>query len=266
MRWKFLLRSWGIERDFHILFRNIMAGLFLNNFLPGSLGGDVYRLYMGGRDTGKVEAVGATIFYERVFSYASLVTLGLIVLATRADFAGDWLFWLLLGGALLGLLALSALFSVPAFERLSHRLVDRFPLAHKLRLTDWLVSFRLKVRHPGKLAAIVIVSFLIQLLDVSSFRLVAAAIQLPVKLSDLLLFVPLLYLAILLPISFNGLGVRETVFLMFSVVWGITSADAIAFSLTVFALNLAGSLVGGIIYWFDRPAPGNQIPTDRIIG
>jgi hypothetical protein len=70
---------------------------------------------------------------------------------------------------------------------------------------------------------------------------------------DLLLFVPLLYLAILLPLSFNGIGIRESVFVMFASSWGIASADAVAFSLTVFALNLAGSLVGGIIYWFDRP-------------
>lgn len=258
LRWKYLLKAWGVAREFHILFRNIMTGLFLNNFLPGSLGGDVYRLYTGGRDTGKVEAVGATIFYERLLGYGSLVTLGLIVLSIRADLARDWLFWLLLGGALLGLLTLSVLPSISAFERWAQSLMARYSLARKLRLSDWLHSFRFKVRHPGMLAGILLVSFLIQFTDIFSFRLVAAAIQLPVKLSDLLLFVPLLYLAILLPLSFNGLGVRETVFVIFSSRWGITSADAVAFSLTVFALNLAGSLVGGVIYWFDRPMPGNE--------
>ena len=99
-----------------------------------------------------------------------------------------------------------------------------------------------------------LVSFLIQLADISLYSVVAAAIQLPVKFTDLLLFVPLLYLVVLLPLSVNGIGIRESVFVIFSTSWGITSADAVAFSLTVFALNLAGSLVGGIIYWFDRPA------------
>ncbi|MCZ2121574.1 MAG: hypothetical protein LC108_04840 [Anaerolineales bacterium] len=70
----------------------------------------------------------------------------------------------------------------------------------------------------------------------------------------MMLFVPLLYLAILLPLSFNGIGIRESVFVIFAASWGITSADAVAFSLTVFALGLAGSLAGGIIYWFDRSA------------
>ena len=110
------------------------------------------------------------------------------------------------------------------------------------------------------------ISFLIQLLDIGSFSVVAAAIQLPVKFTDLLLFVPLLYLAILLPLSFNGIGIRESVFVIFASSWGISSADAVAFSLTVFALNLAGSLVGGLMYWFDRPTRDNGITKPEISG
>ena len=254
LRWKVLLKAWDIEQRFIVLFRSIMTGLFLNNFLPGSLGGDAYRLYAGGRDTGKVEAVAATIFYERVLSYASLVALGLVVLSIRADLASDWLFWLLLGGVFLALTGITAVSTLPAFGKWAETFVGRFPFAEKLRLKDWVHSFRFKIRHPGMLALVFLISFLIQFLDVFSFRVVASAIQLPVKLADLLLFVPLLYLAILLPLSVNGIGIRESVFVIFASSWGITSADAVAFSLTVFALNLAGSLIGGIVYWFDRPA------------
>src|SRR5690606_27870713 len=124
--------------------------------------------------------------------------------------------------------------------------------AEKFRLKDWVHSFRFKVKHPVLLTWVFLLSFLIQFTDVYAFCVIASAIQLPVKLTDLLLFVPLLYLAILLPLSFNGIGIRESVFVMFAASWGITSADAVAFSLTVFTLNLAASLVGGIFYWFDR--------------
>jgi uncharacterized protein (TIRG00374 family) len=254
VRWRILLRTWDIEARLGTLFRYIMTGLFMNNFLPGSLGGDAYRLYSGGRDTGKLEAVAATIFYERVLSYASLVTLGLVALSIRADLASDWTFWLLLGSVFLALTGLTAVSTLPAFGMWAENFVSRFPFAEKLRLKDWVHSFRFKVRHPGMLAIVFLLSFLIQFMDIFAFHLVGAAIQLPVKFSDLLLFVPLLYLAILLPLSVNGIGIRESVFVLFAASWGITSADAVAFSLTVFALNLAGSLVGGIIYWFDRPA------------
>ncbi len=266
LRWKYLLMAWEVAQRIGILFRTIMTGLFLNNFLPGSLGGDAFRLYSIGRDSGKVEDVAATIFYERILGYGSLVTLGLIVLSIRADLTRDRIFWLLLGGALLGLLTLSALSYFPMFERWANLLTERHPLARRLRPNDWLHSFRFKVRHPGMLLGVFLLSFLIQLVDVVSFRLVAAAIRIPVTINDLLLFVPLLYLAILVPLSVNGIGVRETVFVIFSSTWGITSADAVVFSLTVFALNLAGSLVGGIIHWFNRPASGQGITESKFSG
>lgn len=252
LRWKFLLRAWDISQRFATLFRWIMAGLFFNNFLPGSLGGDAYRLYSGARETGKAEDVAATIFFERVLSYGSLVTLGLGALSIRFDLRSDWLFWLLLGGVFLVFAGIMAVSTLPAFGRRMEAFVGRFPFAERLRLKDWAHSFRFKARRPDLLAGVFLISFLIQFADVFAFRLVASAIQLPVKLGDLLLFVPLLYLAILLPLSFNGIGVRESVFVIFASTWGIASADAVAFSLTVFALNLAGSLVGGLIYWFDR--------------
>ena len=254
VRWRILLRTWDIDARLGTLLRYILTGLFMNNFLPGSLGGDAYRLYSGGRDAGKLDAVAATIFYERVLSYASLVTLGLVALSIRADPASDLTFWLLLGGVFLALTGLTAVSTLPAFGRWAENFVSRFPFAERLRLKDWVHSFRFKVRHPALLAGVFLLSFLIQFIDIYAFRLVAAAIQLPVRFGDLLLFVPLLYLAILLPLSVNGIGIRESVFVIFAASWGITSADAVAFSLTVFALNLAGSLVGGVIYWFDRPA------------
>lgn len=266
LRWKLLLRAWDISQPLTTLFRWLMIGLFLNNFLPGSLGGDAYRLYSGGRNTGKIEDVAATIFYERVLSYASLVTLGLVVLSMRFDLASDWLFWLLLGGVFLALIGITAVSTLPAFGSFAESLAERFVIARKLRLNDWLHSFRFKVHHPGMLAGVFLISFMIQFSDVLSFRVVASAIQLPVKLTDLLLFVPLLYLAILLPLSVNGIGIRESVFVIFASSWVITSADAVAFSLTVFALNLAGSLVGGIIYWFDRPTQDSEITKPEISG
>jgi hypothetical protein len=259
VRWKVLLKAWDLTQQFGVLFRRLMIGLFLNNFFPGSLGGDAFRLYSGGRDTGKVESVAATIFYERVLSYGSLVTLGLLVLSRRFDLTRDWVFWLLLGGVFLALTGLTAVSTLPAFGRWAENFAARFPFAEKLRLRDWVHSFRFKVSHPGMLAAVFLVSFLIQLTDIFSFWVIGFAIQLPVKFTDLMLFVPLLYLAILLPLSVNGIGIRESVFVIFSASWGITSADAVAFSLTVFALNLAGSLVGGVIYWFDRPTTDKEL-------
>lgn len=252
LRWQILLKAWDIEQQLVILFRIMMTGLFMNNFLPGSIGGDAYRLYAGGRSAGSLESVAATIFYERVLSYASLVTLGLVALLIRLDLNSDWLFWLILSGVFIALAGILLVSTLPLFGRWAESFVERFSFSNRFRLKEWVHSFRFRVNHPGLLAWVFLLSCIIQFMDVYIFRVVASSIQLPVKLTDLLLFVPLLYLAILIPLSFNGIGIRESIFIVFASSWGITSANAVAFSLTVFALNLAGSMAGGVIYWFDR--------------
>ena len=257
LRWKYLLQAWDIQQKFGTLFRWIIMGQFLNNFFPGGLGGDAFRWYAGSRDTDKLENVAATVFYERVLSYGALVTLGLISLILRADFSRDRLFWLMLGSIFLALVSLFAVLSLPVLGNLVTRIVQHFPWLQKTGITNWLESFRFRIHQPLMLLGILAISFSIQFLDVFSYQVIANALGLPIKLSDLFLFVPLLYLAVLLPITLNGIGVRETVFVFFSAWWGISQPDAVAFSLTVFTLNLAGSLIGGPMYWLGRKRADN---------
>ena len=252
LRWRVLLQAWDIQQGFGILFRRIMTGLFLNNFFPGGLGGDAYRLFSGSQDTGKTEDIAATIFYDRVLSYGSLVVLGLAALTFRANFREDRLFWFLLVGIFSALVGMFVLLSFAGVRDWLTALLGRHPRFEQLGLKKWLDSFRFRVHHPAMLAGVFVISFLIQFADVFMFWLVGQAIRLPVQVSDLLLFVPLLYLAVLIPVSVNGIGVRETVFVFFASRWGISQADAVGFSLTVFTLGLAGSLVGGPIYWISR--------------
>lgn len=258
LRWKYLLKAWDIQQNFRALLRWSLTGTFLNNFLPGGLGGDAFRLYSSSRDTDRLEDIAATIFYERILSYSALVILGLISLVIRANYSEDWLFWLLLGLVFLALASIFAFLSLPSLGQTIDKITERHPLTQKIRLKNWLDSFRFKVHHPAMLIGVFFISFLIQFIDVISFRLVAGAIRLPVQLSDLFLFVPLLYLAVILPFSVNGIGIRETVFLFFASRWGISQSEAVAFSLTVFSLTFVGSLIGGPIYWMDRKFTSNN--------
>jgi glycosyltransferase 2 family protein len=258
LRWKYLLNAWGIRQGFGILLRWTLTGLFLNNFLPGGVGGDAFRLYAGSRTTGRLQDFAATIFYERILSYTSLVILGMGSLVIRANYSKDLLFWLLLGLIFLCLVGVIAVLTLSGIATLVTKMLDRYPLMQKLQLKNWLESFRFKVDHPFMLVNVFLISLVLQFTEVFLFRFVASALKIPVQLSDLFLFVPLLYLAVLLPFSINGIGIREAVFVFFASPWGVSQAEAVAFSLTVFTLTLAGSLIGGPVYWIDRKQYGNQ--------
>lgn len=258
LRWQYLLQAWDIQQKYSNLFRWTMTGLFLNNFLPGGLGGDAFRLYSSTRNSEKIEYSASTIVYERILSYGALVIMGLVSLVFRGQFFDDRLFWILLGIVFLGIVSIFLIPVIPGIRKLIDWMSQRYSIIKKARLIDWFDSFRFKVHHMGELVIISLISFLIQFMDICAYFLVAKALWLPVQFSELFLFVPLLNLAILIPLSVNGIGIRETVFVFFSSMWNISQADAVAFSITIFSLNLIGSLIGGPMYWMERRQSKNM--------
>src|SRR5262245_46769197 len=62
VQWHWLLRAAGVAPGFLPALRAYFAGLFLNNFMLGNIGGDVFKIYSLGRGSGDVARVaGATI-------------------------------------------------------------------------------------------------------------------------------------------------------------------------------------------------------------
>jgi hypothetical protein len=57
---------------------------------------------------------------------------------------------------------------------------------------------------------------------------------------------------IALPVSVAGLGVRETLYIMFFALLGVDKEHAFAFSITCFAMTLFWSLAGGPFYFLYR--------------
>jgi glycosyltransferase 2 family protein len=51
LRWQIMLKTQKIAASFGFLFGSYLVGCFFNNFLPTSIGGDVYRIY----DTSKLK-------------------------------------------------------------------------------------------------------------------------------------------------------------------------------------------------------------------
>jgi uncharacterized membrane protein YbhN (UPF0104 family) len=78
----------------------------------------------------------------------------------------------------------------------------------------------------------------------------ALGFRLPV--SALAVFVPLISLAGMLPISVNGLGIREALYLLLFGRIGVPADAAVSMALLYFAVTLAASLPGGVVYALQR--------------
>ena len=104
----------------------------------------------------------------------------------------------------------------------------------------------------GLLARASAMSLVFHLSQMSILALLAMALQLSIPWSYFLVFGPLVNIFSALPISINGLGVREGGFVYFLSHIGLPREAAVAFALLWFALVLLSGLCGGAVYLWHR--------------
>jgi uncharacterized membrane protein YbhN (UPF0104 family) len=74
--------------------------------------------------------------------------------------------------------------------------------------------------------------------------LATRALGLDLPVAAVLAFAPVVAIAQVLPVSLNGLGVREGAFVVFLGPLGVSAGQAIAVGLLVYAMTLAVSVLG----------------------
>lgn len=248
-RWQILLSSQGVNISFGRLVRLYFIGFFFNNFLPTSIGGDIYRVLGAGRHGGRRATVAASVLVERLMGMLAVSTLAILaaVVVVR-QLADGGVRGLTLGFGLAMLLLTIVFFHRRTFA-LAERLIRRISLwgleARLLRLHDALDMFKQK---RSALAAVFFLSLVYQLLIVVFSYLVGRALGLAIPLRYFLLCVPFTVIISLVPISINGLGVRESGYVFLLAKIGYSSSQAVGLSLLIYGLSLLASMVGGVAY------------------
>lgn len=253
-----VLGSWQWDRllqvvDIRIPFWKVCAyyhvGLFFNNFLPANIGGDIARVLDASRyGVSRATAVSSVIMDRLIGTVAlaglALVStipaidrfhLGVVYLAVVAFFAVSVsMLWVVFHPALL-----------PRLERLLARLGMRSLGPHLEDLAGRLQEYRGKRRTILGLFALALV---IQISRVGVHILVARALGLHLPAAYFFLFVPLLAVIVSLPISLNGIGVREGAGIVLFGLVGVGRAAAFSLQFTTYLVAVAVSLLGGLLF------------------
>ncbi|MGH9212617.1 MAG: lysylphosphatidylglycerol synthase transmembrane domain-containing protein [Acidimicrobiales bacterium] len=244
LRWQKVLDALEIQTTLPRLVRHYLAGQFVSNVLPTTIGGDVLRVSRLSRDTGESPGTFASVVLERLTGWLVLpvitivgftVNPGLRHLGTATRVA--------VGMAVATLALLVAVLAAVASKRIGGRFAARegwrrFAGAVHLGLA------RLR-QHPSAAAHVLGAGFAYQLALVLAAVAAAQALGLrPAGLTALLAFFPAVLIAQVLPISVSGLGVREGAFVLFLGPLGVAQEQAIALGLLLYLLNLGVSLLG----------------------
>ena len=244
IRWKTVLLGLGRHCRTRRLLSHYLAGLFVGNFLPSTIGGDVLRIRRLGAETGESAEAFASVVLERL---SGMVVLPLITLTALAFNPG----LRALGTASL----VAAIVSVVTLVMLglllygvSHPRVGR----RVIGTTGWqqfagavhLGAARFR-KHPRAAIGVVISALAYQLIVVLAALLAARALNLhDVGITAVLAFVPAVATVQVVPISLGGLGVREGAFVLFLHPLHVTTGRAVSLGLLIYGLNLIVSLAG----------------------
>ena len=78
-RWRLLLAAAGVKAPFSLVLRQYFIGIFLNNFFPSTVGGDVAKVYLLGREHG-YRPVTASVLLDRILGLGLLALCATVVL------------------------------------------------------------------------------------------------------------------------------------------------------------------------------------------
>jgi glycosyltransferase 2 family protein len=205
LRWQTVLNALGERTRIGRLLSHYLAGQFVANVLPTTIGGDVLRVSRLSRDTGGTATSFASVVLERLTGWIVLAGVASKRLGGRLDGDSGW---------------------------------RRSLGALHLGLTEMR-------RRPKAAMSVIAVGFAYQLVLVLAAVMAARALGIPAAgPTALLAFFPAVAIAQVLPISISGLGVREGLFVLFLHPLGVPNNQAVALGLLLYLLNLLVSLLG----------------------
>ncbi len=248
-QWGRLLGAAGIELPFWKVVAYYFVGQFFNNFLPANVGGDLARTLDAARAGSSRSTALSTVILDRLIGTVALGLVAVVATLPAIDrfhlataYAGVVAFFVL---ALVMLRAVLDPRVLAALERFMARVgLSRFSPALD-QLSGSLAVFRGQRR---LLLQVSCVALVVQVMRIGVHVLFARALGLHIGLAYFFLFVPLLAVIVSLPISLNGIGVREGAGMVLFGLVGLDRASAFALQFGTYLVAVGVSLIGGMVF------------------
>jgi uncharacterized protein (TIRG00374 family) len=244
LRWQRVLVALDVRTRIRWLLSTYLASLFVSNFLPSTIGGDVLRITRLSASNVETPRSFASVVLERMTGWLVLPVITLAALALNPT---------LLHLARASRLALTVSFGTlvllgvvlwaAAHPRIGGRLASRTGWRRFTGAVHFgLDRFR---RNPGAAAEVLAAGFVYQLAVVLAAFLAARALGISIGWTAIMAFFPAVAIIQVLPFpTIGGLGVREGALVLFLGPLGVSQSHAIALGLLVYAVNLSVSLLG----------------------
>jgi len=248
-RWRFISLIQRLNHPFKTLFSIYFIAFLFNNILPTTLGGDVIRLTYT-QEKGRGAVALSVVVVDRImgmiglFFLASLSSLFLFLKSGESRFLIP-----ILIGFLVALIAALALFSYPVYRLLS-KIIERikvFNLGERLGRAYYEINRYRK--SPGVLVLAFLLSLGVQVSVALAWWFIGKSAGGDVNLLWYLLYIPVVTVIAMIPITLGGLGLRETSFFgLFTSAGLLTRAQAITTASLNLGIIIGFCIIGGIFF------------------
>lgn len=261
-RWKYFADALHFQWSLRQLTGFYFIGMYFNQVLPTAVGGDVVRAYYLNAHSGRKLAALASVFLDRLNGLVVLVAIACVATILSPLDLPWWMPWSVAGVAVGLVVGLAA---VPFLARWS-----RVPL-HRRGQFQTLLDI---MKTPRVLAVTTLLSTCVQVANAFLVWMLAQAIAVDAPLGFFFILVPMVALLTMLPLSINGLGLREAGMVLFLTPVMVVpvnipepsewaTAQALTLSLLWFAVYTFVSLLGGVVYMlsrFPKPQEPAEVP------
>jgi len=208
-----ILRQYGIPISGWDNLKLYWTGMFYNLFLPGGIGGDVYKtVIINNMHKSGIKISAGSVITDRIAGVAALIVLALLCLPFTS-LTSNYL-WVTLAGVpvtIIGFISLILIF-MPGLKNITGKLL--------------------------------IWSFVVQIFQMLAILMILTAFSIKAGQIEYLLIFLVSSVAAMLPISVGGIGIREIVFLKMSGYLLLDQKIAVTISLTFYFITVLGSLSG----------------------
>jgi len=253
LRWRILIHPLMPAPPLLRLCGIYCIGIFFNLTFPTTIGGDVVKVYYAGKPSGTYAESFASIFLDRDIGMLAMMIIACsTVLIYPVSVPGISIPLILWSVFILFILGNIAVFT-PRFHRILRNFLQK-PRLGKIfaKIDNVAKAFLVIGKNPAALWMSLGFSFANQALGCAAVCIIARSLGISIPLYYFLIFVPVVTLISMIPISLNGMGLREYSFMSLFGAIGVADESCIALGLLYSFMVILTSLPGGVVYIFLR--------------
>lgn len=245
-KWQLLLRIQGAELSLARIQSLNYMGLFFNNFFLGSVGGDAFRIYKTIQYPKSKSGAISSVAIEKLTNVITLVgllgTFGVLNLYTNTFLITGQIYTIFTLFLVLVFMICIGMFLFAKREtglresskigKIKHEILESIAIYNSCRI----------------LITTLVLSFLFYITNIAAMYFYALAGNVEISLMHLCFIVPAVFLAVMIPISVNGIGIQEGAFFGYFSFIGVDSDSALLIAILPRIAMLLLSLVGAVLF------------------